>query len=105
MQIYKKRVMKGSEVRKILKELGCPLVRIAEKMGVSAPALDKMLNVEDIKTGVLDRIAQAADKDIIFFLGDADIVRIPKINEEDPELSRMVQTVRATINYLQIFQK
>lgn len=97
--------MKGSEVKKILKEIGYPLTRIAENMNVRPQLLACMLRTADIKTGVLERIAKAAGKDIFFFLGDKDIVRIPKVNNEDPELAKMIQTIRAMVNYLEIFKK
>lgn len=97
--------MKGSEVKKIIKSLGLSQTFVAENMGITPFALNKYLNVDDIKVGVLKRIAKAAGKDIFFFLGTPDVVRIPKVNEEDPELVRMIQTIRATINYLEIFEK
>lgn len=97
--------MKGSEVKKILKDTGYSLTRIAENMNISTGALNQLLNVEDIKTGVLEQIAKAAGKDIFFFLGIPDIVRIPKVNDEDPELAKMIQTIHAIVNYLEIFKK
>lgn len=97
--------MKGSEVKKILKDSGFVMSRIAEKIDLTPPEFDRMLKVKDIKTGVLDRIAKAAGKDIFFFLGATDFVRIPKVNENDPELAKMIQTIHALVNYLTVFEK
>jgi len=97
--------MKGSEVKKIIKSLGLSQTYIADSLDISPALLNKMLNVDDIKTGVLERIAKAAGKDIFFFLGTPGVVRIPKVNDEDPELAKMIQTVHAIVNYLEIFKK
>ena len=97
--------MKGSEVKKILKSIGCSQAFVAEKMNISPQVLASMLRTSDIKVGVLKRIAKASGKDIFFFLGTPDIVRIPKVNENDPELVRMIQTVHAIVNYLEVFEK
>ncbi|WP_423127547.1 helix-turn-helix domain-containing protein [Gaoshiqia sp. Z1-71] len=97
--------MKGAEVKKIIKSLGVSQVYVAERMNITPLALHKILKAEDIKTGVLERIAKATDKDIFFFLGKPDLVRIPKVNEKDPELAKMVQTIHALVNYLTVFEK
>lgn len=64
--------MKGEEVRDILIQNGYKLSDIAQKMEVTPQSLHKYLLSDDIKTGVLDRIAKAIDKDITFFFIEVD---------------------------------
>jgi transcriptional regulator with XRE-family HTH domain len=59
--------MKGEEVREILTQNGYKLSDIAQKMEVTPQSLHKYLLSDDIKTGVLERISKAIDKDITFF--------------------------------------
>jgi len=98
--------MRGSEVKEILKSLGVSQAFVARNMDVSTQALSKMLDVDDIKVGVLDRIAKAAGKDIFFFLGDPEMIYLPKVDMKDDKLyAQMIETVNSIKNYLSIFQK
>ncbi len=97
--------MKGSEVKKILKSIGVSQAVVAREMGVMPQTLQSLLRTDDIKVGVLQEIAKAAGKNIFFFLDATDFVRIPKVNENDPELAKMIQTIHALVNYLTVFEK
>lgn len=59
--------MKGQEVKEILQSNGYLLKEVATSMGETPQNFQAMLKVEDIKTGVLERIASAIDKNIMFF--------------------------------------
>lgn len=59
--------MKGEEVKDILKRNGIALKDVAEAMGESPQNLQSMLKADDIKTGVLERIAGAINKNLYFF--------------------------------------
>lgn len=59
-------IMSGEEVKKILKE-NYKLADVAAAMGIIPQNLQSLLDVADIKTGVLERIAAAIGKDICFF--------------------------------------
>lgn len=98
--------MNGSEVKKILRSIGVSQAFVAEKMNVSPQVLASMLRTSDIKVGVLDRIAKAAGKDIFFFLGDPDVIYLPKVDMKDDKLyTQMIDTVNSIKNYLLIFNK
>jgi transcriptional regulator with XRE-family HTH domain len=60
--------MTGKKIKEILVENGYKLVDVAKKMGESSQNLNSMLNTQDIKTGVLERIAKAINKNLYFFL-------------------------------------
>lgn len=63
-------IMSGEEVKKILKE-NYKLADVAAAMGIIPQNLQSLLDVADIKTGVLERIAAAIGKDICFFFKTA----------------------------------
>lgn len=62
--------MKGETVKAILKRNGIALKDVAEALGESPQNLQSMLKADDIKTGVLERIANAINKSIYFFFED-----------------------------------
>lgn len=59
--------MKGLEVKEKLIKDGHKLSDIAQIMSITPQSLHKLLLSEDIKTGVLERIAKAIDKEIMYF--------------------------------------
>lgn len=60
--------MKGEEVKKILEDDGYQLNELADKLNISPQNFNNWLNVQDIKTGILEKIAQAIDKNIYYFI-------------------------------------
>ncbi len=60
-------IMKGEKVKRILVDAGYNLNSIANKLGISPQNFQKWLSVQDMKTGILEKIATAIDKDIFFF--------------------------------------
>lgn len=60
--------MKGEEVKKILEEDGYQLNELADKLNISPQNFNNWLGVQDIKTGILEKIAQAIDKNIYYFI-------------------------------------
>lgn len=59
--------MKGETVKEILKRNGIALKDVALAMGKSPQNLNSMLQANDIKTGVLERIAEAINESLYFF--------------------------------------
>lgn len=59
--------MSGEEVKKILTENGYKLTDIASALGIIPQNLHSLLKAEDVKSGVLEKIANALGKDICFF--------------------------------------
>ena len=51
--------MKGEEVKKILEDDGYQLNELADKLNISPQNFNNWLGVQDIKTGILEKIAQA----------------------------------------------
>lgn len=64
--------MKGEEVKKILITNGYILKDVAAAMRETPQSLNSMLKAEDIKTGVLEKIASAINKSLYFFLDGND---------------------------------
>ena len=71
--------MKGLDVKKKLQDSGFSLKEIAEVMGETPQNLNSMLNAQDIKTGVVERIAKAIKKNLYFFYDEEKI----KIHEKE----------------------
>lgn len=62
--------MRGQQVKEILQNNGYSLKEVATSMGETPQNFQAMLKVEDIKTGVLERIANAINKNLMFFFSD-----------------------------------
>jgi DNA-binding transcriptional MerR regulator len=59
--------MKGLDVKKKLQNNGFSLKTVADLMSETPQNLNSMLNAQDIKTGVIERIAEAIKKPLYFF--------------------------------------
>ena len=75
--------MKGEEVKKILEQDGYQLNELAEKLNTSPQNFNNWLGVQDIKTGILEKIALAIDKNIYYFIDKQSL--IAQEREEFPE--------------------
>jgi len=62
--------MKGIEVKKKLRNSGFSLKMVADAMGETPQNLNSMLNAQDIKTGIIERIAKAINKNLYFFFDE-----------------------------------
>ena len=62
--------MKGIDVKKKLQSNGFSLKSVADLMGETPQNLNSMLNAQDIKTGVVERIADAVKKPLYFFYSE-----------------------------------
>jgi phage repressor protein C with HTH and peptisase S24 domain len=60
--------MRGEEVKKIIEDDGIPLNELADSLEISPQNLNNWLNVKDIKTGILEKIAKAINKNIYYFI-------------------------------------
>jgi len=62
--------MRGLEVKKKLKDKGFSLRKTAELIGETPQNLNSLLNAQDIKTGVVERIAKATGLSLMFFYSE-----------------------------------
>lgn len=60
--------MNGNKLKIIIKDLGFSLKEVADLMGESPQNLNSMLNAQDIKTGVVERISVAIKKNLYSFM-------------------------------------
>lgn len=63
--------MKGSTIKEILKRYGFSQVKIAEALGLSQQTLSAALGIDDVKTGLLERISDETGISIAEFYGDS----------------------------------
>ena len=78
--------MRGDQVKKILVESGFILKDVAEILGESPQNFQSMLSAVDIKTGVLEKIAKAINKNLYFFLDSISENGIRKVGQDMPEM-------------------
>lgn len=62
--------MKGAIIKEVLKSNNCQMKTVAEKMGTSLSNLSAGLSKDDIRTGLLEEIAQASGLPISLFYGE-----------------------------------
>lgn len=65
--------MSGEQVKAKLQELGIPLNKIAEKLGVVPQSLNQTLNAQDVKTGFIEDLCRVLNVSYSFFYSDDDI--------------------------------
>lgn len=71
--------MRGEDVKKILEKNGHLLSEVAKKLDISPQNFNNWLGVQDVKTGILEKIAKAIDKNMYFFLENE------SVKNEEPE--------------------
>jgi len=94
--------MKGIEVKERLQKNKYSLKEIADLMGETPQNFQAMFKVEDIKTGVLERIAKAIGKDILFFFDNIDTLDSQYNNQLDEMIEehlRYIQFYAVSILY------
>lgn len=63
--------MKGMELKERLLATHISLSEIARRMGIKPQDLNALFNVQDTKTGTLERLSNALDLPISYFYGDS----------------------------------
>ena len=63
--------MTGAELKERLSTTHISLSEIARRIGVSPQNLNSMFNSEDVKSGVIEKLAKALDVPITFFYRDS----------------------------------
>lgn len=62
--------MKGKEMKDIFRDLNISQSEVARRIGESSQNLSSMLASDDIKTGIVERIAEALSRPVSFFYGE-----------------------------------
>ena len=65
--------MKGIEVKEILKKNRFSTIKVAELLGMSQQNLQNQLSRDDVRTGLVERIAQVTGLPMSVFYGGANI--------------------------------
>ena len=94
--------MKGEEVKKILEEDGLQLTDVAQRLNISPQNFNNWLGVQDIKTGILEKIAQAIDKNIYYFIDKQSL--ITQERDEFPEGAIRYYDIDASAGPVEIFE-
>lgn len=102
--------MKGSDLKEILRKEGVVLMALAEDLGMSQQNLSAAFTRDDVKSGLLEKIAKSLGKTVGYFYGetpemnsgesgasagpDASVIDLLKIKDEQLLLA-MKQTSKA----------
>lgn len=62
--------MKGSELKEILRKEGVILFQLAEDLGMSQQNLSAAFTRDDVKSGLLEKIAKSIGRPVGFFYGE-----------------------------------
>lgn len=62
--------MKGSELKEILRKEGVVLFQLAEDLGMSQQNLSAAFTRDDVKSGLLEKIAKSIGRPVGFFYGE-----------------------------------
>jgi transcriptional regulator with XRE-family HTH domain len=62
-------IMKGEELKRLIMDSGLPMTKVAEMLGVSQQNLSGILSRDDIKTGTLEKVADAIGKPVSYNFG------------------------------------
>ena len=62
--------MTGKELKRLIVSGDLTIAEVARRLGTSQQNLTCALNKEDIKTGLLERVAEAMGKPLAFFYGE-----------------------------------
>lgn len=63
--------MKGADLKDLLRKEGVILSQLAEDLGMSQQNLSAAFTRDDVKSGLLEKMARVLDKPIGFFYGEA----------------------------------
>lgn len=63
--------MTGKELKRIILSEGLTVAEVARRLGTSQQNLTCALGKDDIKTGLLERVAEAMRKPLAFFYGES----------------------------------
>ena len=85
--------MTGEQLNKKLKDSGYVLADVARLLNVPPQSLNQTLNAKDIKTGFLENLCQALNKDMSFFFDVPDKPR--QADSRYEELADVIDTLRA----------
>ena len=64
--------MKGSELKEILRKEGVVFIHLAEELGVSQQNLSAAFTRDDVKSGLLEKIAKILNKPIGYLYGECE---------------------------------
>lgn len=76
--------MTGPEVRNILKNENLHLKDVAQMLGMTQPNFTQLLQVKDVKTGLLEKMCDVLDKKMDFSIGIPNTCPLPHLPSQLP---------------------
>lgn len=81
--------MNGSELRQILTKRNITINELAEKLHMSQPNLSNQFRVQDVKSGILERICDALDVKMDFFYEGTKYLNDSSSSDDFPGLNQL----------------
>lgn len=81
--------MNGSELRQILTKRNITINELAEKLHMSQPNLSNQFRVQDVKSGILERICDALDVKMDFFYEGTKYLNDSSSSDDSPGLNQL----------------
>ena len=66
--------MKGEELKEKIRLSGRRFNEVADAMGITPQALQKIFGSDDVKTSTIERVAKVLGKPVTYFYGDGSIM-------------------------------
>lgn len=98
--------MTGAQVRRKIKEKGYSFRNIARALGISDQSLRQQLLSDNVKSGLLEQIAEVIHENVAYFYNErpiftlADYVEYETIRRENQLLKQIIQDKEALIEAL-----
>lgn len=83
--------MNGSELRQILTKRNITINELAEKLHMSQPNLSNQFRVQDVKSGILERICDALDVKMDFFYEGTKYLNDSSSSDDSPGLNQLAE--------------
>ena len=89
--------MNGKEVKEKLISAGINFKSVSDAMGISQQSFFSLMRTKDVKTDVLQRVAEASGKSILWFLSDVSTDGDRVSNNEITKLNTIIEERDKTI--------
>lgn len=85
--------MTGEELRPYISALDTSFSNTARKLGMLPQTLNQALNVKDVKTGIIERLAEIYDKPVSWFFDEVADARKPKGKEQPNDRQKELENI------------
>lgn len=96
--------MSGQELKELVKGTGTSIAELARKMGKTTQNIAYIFNAKSVKMEKIERIAQALNKDLSYFVGmstDRKAETEALLREKDEEIRRLEKQIDTLLEIIE----